>query len=128
MHEALLIVAALTTSMLTATVGMGGGLIAAGITTEINLEYTTLLIAAYILLFGWLGFSFISYWGITLGMSIGVIAGAFIDTHIRYKLPEDLFRNIMRWILTLLAVHMIIITWSNARSTGRKEPEGYPVG
>jgi len=157
-----------------------GGLIAAGITTEINLEYTPLLIAAYILLtvwgpklqfkkaprgefftigllqtglsmivgatgplgqaamlakglkrdalvvtgafmmtfthlikillFGLLGFSFIAYWQIILGMSIGVVVGAFIGTHIRYKIPETLFRNMMKWVLTLLALRMIVIT------------------
>ena len=157
-----------------------GGLIAAGITTEINLEYIPLLIAAYILLTVWgpklqfkkpplcefftigllqtglsmivgatgplgqaamlakglqrdalvvtgafmmtfthlikillfvlLGFSFIAYWKTILGMSIGVIVGAFIGTHIRYKIPEALFRKIMKWLLTLLALRMIFIT------------------
>lgn len=236
MNEALLIVAALTTSTLTAILGMGGGLIliafmpglipaaaiipvhgivqffsnssravfgwrfihwgftaafiggaiiggliAAGITTKINLEYTPLLIAVYILLTVWgpklqfkkaprgefftigllqtglsmivgatgplgqasmlakglqrdalvvtaasmttfshlikillfalLGFSFTAYWKIILGMSVGVIVGAFIGTHIRYRLPEELFRNILKWVLTLLAVRMLIITF-----------------
>jgi uncharacterized membrane protein YfcA len=157
-----------------------GGLAAAGITTEINLEYTPLLIAAYILftvwgpklqfkkaprgefftigllqtgismivgataplgqaamlakglqrdalvvtgalmmtfthlikilLFGLLGFSFIAYWKIILGMSVGVIVGAYIGTHIRYKFPEELFRKVMKWVLTLLALRMIFIT------------------
>ena len=157
-----------------------GGLIAAGITSEINLEYIPLLIAAYILLTVWgpklefkktprgdfftigllqtglsmivgatgplgqtsmlakglkrdplvvtaafmmtfthlikiilfflLGFSFLAYWKIIIGMSAGVIVGAFIGTHIRYKIPEILFRNVMKWLLTLLALRMIYIT------------------
>jgi len=157
-----------------------GGLIAAGITREINLEYTPLIIAAYILftvwgpklefknpirgefvaiglvqtglsmmvgatgpmgqaallgkglqrdalvvtsalmttfthliktvLFGLLGFSFIAYWQIILGMSAGVICGALLGTHIRYKIPQALFQEILKWVLTLLALRMIYIT------------------
>jgi len=157
-----------------------GGLIAAGLTREINLEYTPLIIAAYILftvwgpkvefrkpikgefvaiglvqtglsmlvgatgpmgqaallgkglqrdalvvtsalmtsfthlikivLFGLLGFSFISYWEIILGMSAGVICGTLLGTHIRYKIPQALFQNILKWVLTLLALRMIYIT------------------
>jgi len=63
-----------------------------------------------ILLFGLLGFSFIAYWQIIVGMSLGVIVGAFIGTHIRYKIPEALFRNVLKWVLTLLALRMIYIT------------------
>ena len=157
-----------------------GGVIAAGITREINLEYTPLIIAAYILLtvwgpklefkkpirgefiaiglvqtglsmmvgatgpmgqaallgkglqrdalvvtsalmttfthliktvlFGLLGFSFIAYWQIILGMSAGVICGALLGTHIRYKIPQALFQEILKWVLTLLALRMIYIT------------------
>jgi uncharacterized membrane protein YfcA len=157
-----------------------GGLIAAGITREINLEYTPLIIAAYILftvwgpklefkkpvkgefvligavqtglsmmvgatgplgqavllreglqrdalvvtaalmmtfthlvkivLFALLGFSFISYWQIIIGMSVAVVAGALLGTHIRYKIPQDVFRRILKWALTLLALRMIYIT------------------
>jgi uncharacterized membrane protein YfcA len=157
-----------------------GGLIAAGITREINLEYTPLLIATYILytiwgprpriaipakiefivigalqtglsmivgatgplgqtalirrdlrrdelvvtaalmmtfthlvkiiLFFLLGFAFISYWQIILGMSVGVVAGAWAGTHIRYRIAEALFKKILRWLLTLLALRMIYIT------------------
>ncbi|MDH3630184.1 MAG: sulfite exporter TauE/SafE family protein [Gammaproteobacteria bacterium] len=157
-----------------------GGLIAAGITQEINLEYTPLIIAAYILftvwgpklefkkpvkgeflligavqtglsmmvgatgplgqaallrrglqrdalvvtaalmmtfthlikimLFALLGFSFISYWQIIIGMSVAVVAGALLGTHIRYKIPEDVFRKALKWALTLLALRMIYIT------------------
>ena len=157
-----------------------GGLIAAGITREINLEYTPLIIAAYILftvwgpklefkkpirgefvviglvqtglsmmvgatgpmgqaallgkglqrdalvvtsalmttfthliktvLFGLLGFSFIAYWQIILGMSAGVICGALLGTHIRYKIRQALFQKILKWVLTLLALRMIYIT------------------
>ncbi len=157
-----------------------GGLVAAGITRKIDLEYTPLLIAAYILysvwgpkfkfnlpakgeftiiglvqtglsmivgatgpmgqavllrnglkrdalvvtgalmttfthlikitLFAMLGFSFISYWQLIVGMSVGVILGALLGTHIRYRIPEMLFKKFLMWILTLLALRMIYIT------------------
>ncbi len=157
-----------------------GGLIAAGITREINLEYGPLIIAAYILysvwgpklklkipvrgefivigalqtglsmivgatgplgqaaltrrqlqrdalvvtaalmmtfthlikiiLFAVLGFSFMTYWKIILGMSAAVIAGAWLGTHIRYRIAEAPFRKMLRWLLTLLALRMIYIT------------------
>jgi uncharacterized membrane protein YfcA len=162
--------------------GIVGGLVAAGIRTEIDLEYTPLLIAAYILytvwgpplrlerpprgefvligmlqtglsmlvgatgpmgqasllrhglkrdalvvtgalmttfthlikvvLFALLGFAFIDYWQLILGMTVGVIAGAFIGTHIRYRIDEKLFRLILRWALTLLALRMIYLTFA----------------
>ena len=160
---------------------LGGG-IAAGITREINLEYTPLLIAAYILfttwgptrvfnkpppgefvaigavqtglsmlvgatgpmsqaalmarglkrdalvvsgalmttfthltkvlLFALLGFSFIEYWQLILGMSSAVIVGALIGTRLRYRVPEALFLRILRWVLTFLALRMILLTLS----------------
>ncbi len=157
-----------------------GGVLAAGITLEINLEYTPLLIAAYILLTVWgpgmefkrplkgelfvigmlqtglsmivgatgpmgqatllrrglkrdalvvttalmttfthlikimlfalLGFSFIDHWKIIVGMSVAVILGAFLGTHLRYRIPEKRFRQGLKWLLTLLALRMVYIT------------------
>ena len=162
--------------------GIVGGLIAAGIAREIDLEYTPLLIAAYILytvwgpplrlslpvkgefvaigllqtglsmlvgatgpmgqatllrrglqrdalvvtgalmtlfthlikivLFALLGFAFVEYWEIIAGMSAGVIVGAWIGTHIRYRIDERLFRRGLKWLLTLLALRMIYLTFS----------------
>lgn len=159
-----------------------GGLVAAGITREINLEYTPLIIAVYILytvwgpkikfniptkgefvaiglvqtglsmivgatgpmghasllrrglqrdalvvtsglmmsfthlikviLFTMIGFSFVAYWKIIVGMSAGVILGSLFGTQVRYKIPEALFRKSLRWVLTLLALRMIYITLS----------------
>ncbi|HKJ52822.1 MAG TPA: sulfite exporter TauE/SafE family protein [Gammaproteobacteria bacterium] len=162
--------------------GILGGLAAAGLRTRIDLEYTPLLIAAYILytvwgpplrlkrpprgefaiigflqtglsmlvgatgpmgqasllrrglkrdalvvtgalmttfshlikvaLFALLGFAFLDYWQLILGMTAGVIAGAFIGTHIRYRIDETIFRQILKWALTLLALRMIYLTFT----------------
>ncbi len=161
---------------------IAGGLLAAGITREINLEYTPLLIAAYILysvwapnpalqapprgefvaigfvqtglsmivgatgpmgqasmlkhklhrdalvvtaalmmtfthlikiaMFALLGFSFFAYWKIILGMSLGVVFGAYFGTRIRYRVAEITFRRGLRWLLTLLALRMVYITFA----------------
>jgi uncharacterized membrane protein YfcA len=161
--------------------GILGGLLAAAVRREINLEYTPLLIAAYILytvwgprldlripprgafviiglaqtalsmivgatgpmgaatllrqglkrdalvvtgalmttfahlikivLFAALGFAFVDYWQTILGMSIAVIAGAFIGTHLRYRIPEARFKMMLKWLLTGLALRMIYLTF-----------------
>lgn len=162
--------------------GIVGGLLAAGIRSEIDLEYTPLLIAAFILYTVWgpslrlkrpprgefaligmvqtglsmlvgatgpmgqasllrhglqrdalvvtgalmttfthlikvllfvlLGFVFVDYWKIILGMTAGVVIGAFIGTHIRYRIDEKIFRQILKWALTLLALRMIYLTFA----------------
>ena len=43
-------------------------------------------------------------------MSIAVTVGALIGTRIRYQVPEVLFRRILKWALTLLALRMIYLT------------------
>ena len=160
--------------------GVVGGLLAAAIRSEINLEYTPLLIAAYILytvwgpkldlripprgefvtiglvqtalsmivgatgpmstaallrqglkrdalvvsgalmtmfshlikfvLFALLGFAFVNYWQTIVGMSIAVIAGAWLGTRLRYRIPELRFKLMLKWLLTLLAFRMIYLT------------------
>jgi uncharacterized membrane protein YfcA len=63
-----------------------------------------------IVLFALLGFSFATYWKLIAGMSAAVVAGAWLGTHIRYRIPEVLFKKALRWLLTLLALRMIYIT------------------
>jgi uncharacterized membrane protein YfcA len=77
------------------------------VTAALMMSFTHLI---KIVLFALLGFSFLAYWKIILGMSLGVIAGAWMGTRIRYRIPEDPFRKILRWLLTLLALRMIYIT------------------
>ncbi len=63
-----------------------------------------------VLLFALLGFSFAEFWQLIAGMSLAVIIGALIGTRIRYQVPEVLFRRILKWALTLLALRMIYLT------------------
>ena len=64
-----------------------------------------------IVLFAILGFAFVSYWKIILGMSIAVIAGAYLGTQLRYRIPELRFKLMLKWLLTLLALRMIYLTF-----------------
>jgi len=79
------------------------------VTAAVMMSFTHLI---KIILFAILGFSFVTYWKIIAGMSLGVIAGAWLGTHIRYRIPEALFKNFLRWLLTLLALRMIYITFA----------------
>jgi uncharacterized membrane protein YfcA len=63
-----------------------------------------------VLLFALLGFSFASYWQLIAGMSTAVIVGALLGTQLRHRVPEALFRRLLRWALTLLALRMIYLT------------------
>jgi uncharacterized membrane protein YfcA len=67
-----------------------------------------------VLLFALLGFSFVEFWQLILGMSIAVTVGALIGTRIRYQVPEVLFRRILKWALTLLALRMIYLTLADS--------------
>jgi uncharacterized protein len=73
---------------------------------------TTFTHLTKVMLFSLLGFSFGEYWQVILGMSCAVIIGALIGTRIRYQVPEALFRRILKWALTLLALRMIYLTLS----------------
>ncbi len=44
------------------------------------------------------------------GIGGGMIVGALLGTHIRYKIPQALFSKILKWALTLLALRMIYLT------------------
>lgn len=79
------------------------------VTAAVMMTFTHLI---KIILFAILGFSFVAYWQIIAGMSLGVIAGAWLGTHIRYRIPEAPFKTFLRWLLTLLAVRMIYITFA----------------
>lgn len=61
-------------------------------------------------LFGFIGFSFADYWQVTLCMMLGVIAGTWLGTRLRHRVPDERFRWWLKWLLTLLAVRIIIQT------------------
>lgn len=60
-------------------------------------------------LFGFIGFSFAEYWLIMLAMIVAVIAGTWVGTRLRHRVPNEQFRTAVKWLLTLLAVRIIML-------------------
>lgn len=61
-------------------------------------------------LFGFIGFSFAEYWAVMLAMIAAVIAGTWVGTRLRHRVPNEAFRLALKWLLTLLAVRIIVQT------------------
>lgn len=68
----------------------------------------TIVHLAKILTFGFLGFAFSDYLPLMVGMVVAVIAGSFVGTKLRARVPEQLFKNIFKILITVLALRMII--------------------
>ncbi len=63
-----------------------------------------------VVMFTLLGFSLVAYWQTVAGMCAGVILGGLVGTRIRYRVPEKAFKQVIKWLLTLLAIRMIYLT------------------
>ena len=61
------------------------------------------------LAFGLLGFSFWQWWQVILPMSIACIVGSYVGTQLRRYLPQKNFALIFRWLITLLALRMMLL-------------------
>jgi uncharacterized membrane protein YfcA len=59
-------------------------------------------------LFGLLGFSYTPYLGLIFWMIIAVTAGSYFGTKFRKRIPEELSRKFFQWLITLLALSMIL--------------------
>ena len=62
---------------------------------------------AKFMVFASLGFAFSTYIPLLLGMLIGSILGSWFGTCIRGHVPEELFRNIARVMLSILALRLL---------------------
>ena len=57
---------------------------------------------------GILGFAFSPYWKLILGMVVAATAGSWLGTKLRGRIPEELFRQGLKVLITLLALRMIL--------------------
>ena len=57
--------------------------------------------------FAALGFSFVQWWPLLLGMIAAVVAGSWVGTRLRDRIPQLDFQRWFRWLVTLLALRMI---------------------
>ena len=63
-----------------------------------------------VLLFGVLGFQFADYWLTTVLMMFGVLVGTWVGTRLRHRVPDQRFKTIIQWLLTVLAIRIIVQT------------------
>ena len=57
-----------------------------------------------------LGFSLAAWWEVILSMSVGMIVGAWLGTRLRQFLPQRNFMLMFKWLITVLAVRMLVLT------------------
>lgn len=66
---------------------------------------------AKIIVFGTLGFQFGDYFLILVLMSFGAILGSYIGSKIRKKVDNQIYINVIKYLLSILAVKMIVMTF-----------------
>jgi uncharacterized protein len=60
-----------------------------------------------VLAFGWLGFNFADWLPLMGAMIASGFLGTWMGTRLLEKLPEELFKTILKWLLTVLALDLL---------------------
>lgn len=55
-----------------------------------------------------LGFAFAPYLYLIAGMVLSTTLGSYVGTALRARVPEAMFRTILKWVVTLLALRMVL--------------------
>ena len=71
--------------------------------------YMTLNHGLRVAAFAAIGFSFSDYWQLIGAMVVAGIAGSWLGTQLRVLVPQVQFHRWFRWLVTLLAVRMILL-------------------
>ncbi len=71
--------------------------------------YMTLNHAIRVAAFVALGFSFAAWWPLLSGMIVASVLGSWVGTRLRYLVPQMNFQRLFRWMVTLLALRMILL-------------------
>ena len=58
-----------------------------------------------------MGFTFAPWWREILVMTLATLPGAYLGTRLRYLVPQHNFARIFRWLISLLALRMILLTF-----------------
>lgn len=56
-----------------------------------------------------IGFSFIAWWKLLSAMMVAGVCGSWVGTNLRGRLPQMDFQRIFRWVVTLLALRLIVM-------------------
>lgn len=78
---------------------------------ELVVTLGTVMIAIHVfklVAFAVAGFVFAPYWSLIGGMMLAVVLGSWVGTRLRGHLPEAALRRTLKWLITLLAVRMIV--------------------
>lgn len=67
----------------------------------------TIVHTVKIIFFGLLGFAFSDYFFLLGGMTIAVVTGSYAGTKVRYKIPNNKLKFVIKLIITLLALRMV---------------------
>lgn len=86
----------------------GFGLHAIVVTSAV---FMTITHATKLVVFGVLGFPFQEYWRLLVGMILATIAGSWVGTHARSRLPHWNYPLMLKVLFTVLAVRMILMTF-----------------
>lgn len=62
-----------------------------------------------LLAFAVIGFSFVAWWKLLLAMMVAGVGGSWVGTKLRGRLPQMDFQRIFRWVVTLLALRLIVM-------------------
>lgn len=60
--------------------------------------------------FGLMGFAYAQWWPVIVMMGVSSIVGAWAGTQLRQRLPAGNYARVFRWLITLLAVRMVVMT------------------
>lgn len=63
------------------------------------------------IVFGFLGFAFADYSDLLIGMLAAVVLGNYIGKQLLGKVDDRIFRQVLKWMITALAVRMIVIAF-----------------
>lgn len=60
-----------------------------------------------VIVYSALGYSILSYWPLIIGLAIASIVGTYVGAKARQRLSNQKFTNIIKWVLTLVALNLI---------------------
>jgi uncharacterized membrane protein YfcA len=70
--------------------------------------YMTLNHLVRVMVFVLIGFSFASWWKLLSAMIVAGVCGSWVGTRLRHLLPQYNFQRVFRWMVTLLALRLMI--------------------
>ena len=77
-----------------------------------NAVFMTTTHVVKIAMFAAIGFTFSPYLELIAGMIVASVAGSLVGTRVRQYVPEMRFRALLKWLLTLLALRIVVVVFA----------------